>query len=309
MPFNLTFLIAIFSLHALILNGQTYQPVGIENAHWFMHSINQDYSANHHAYVIRGDTTIDNIDYKKIYYQDLGNDPFLEPPYLLQNEYLWGAIRDDIDQRKVFVRGFDANDIGNCIANQEHLLYDFSASVGDSIIQCLAYEDIPYIVDSVYTTSIYGQSRRTMYTNRYDFDGMLYEGIGSYGGGLLSTPDYLISIDGQDFFHLQEYCIGSDSECNVIVTSTSFVNQHASRIKVFPNPTSGEVTISKGKLSFSRIQVLDITGREVQNILNEFNSTENFLQIDLGILPNGVYFLIYWQDGKFVFQNKIILHH
>lgn len=68
-----------------------------------------------------------------------------------------------------------------------------------------------------------------------------------------------------------------------------------SEIKIYPNPTSGNIFIDAGK-SVERLSVVNITGSEV---IQQENLGEN-TQIDLGSLPSGVYFVRLMVDGSFI---------
>lgn len=71
-------------------------------------------------------------------------------------------------------------------------------------------------------------------------------------------------------------------------------------IKIYPNPTSGIVSIySQDNLTIDKIDVLDVLGKTVAI------QTENTSQVDISDLANGMYvFKIY--SGETIFQKKIM---
>jgi len=71
-------------------------------------------------------------------------------------------------------------------------------------------------------------------------------------------------------------------------------------LKIYPNPTTGIVTISnEDNLTIDKIEVFDIVGKTVATI------SENTSQVDISHLSNGIYnFKIY--SGDIIFQKKII---
>lgn len=64
-------------------------------------------------------------------------------------------------------------------------------------------------------------------------------------------------------------------------------------IYIYPNPTSGKLTIETGDLKIDKIQLTDITGKILQN-------TENSNVLDVSGIAIGMYFVtIYTENGIF----------
>ena len=60
-------------------------------------------------------------------------------------------------------------------------------------------------------------------------------------------------------------------------------------LRVFPNPTTGELTIDNGELTINNVEIYDIMGKTLNNCqLSIINSQ---LKIDVSHLPSGIYFL------------------
>jgi hypothetical protein len=70
----------------------------------------------------QGDTVIEDLKYKKVYIQD--NDSIAD----FNNAYYFAAVREDTMAGKVYFRSEYYYSDG-----QEHLLYDFSVDVGDTV--------------------------------------------------------------------------------------------------------------------------------------------------------------------------------
>ena len=75
----------------------------------------------------------------------------------------------------------------------------------------------------------------------------------------------------------------------------------AASLHVYPNPTTGELTINNGQLTIGNVEVFDVLGRmqksrraEVQNVV-----------LDISDLPNGIYFLRITTDKGIVMQKVI----
>lgn len=127
-----------------------------------------------------GDTTIDNIAYKKIFRRSLipsnGAPPFTPASYY----WLYGFMRDDVAAKKVYARILPNNIYSfDCGFDEDILLYDFSLEVNDTVDFCL--------VPSFYQSSIYSiVSEEVLGVNTNIFmlnNGMsYYEGIGSEFG-------------------------------------------------------------------------------------------------------------------------------
>jgi hypothetical protein len=232
----------IFLFVSLLLAGfssfsQPYQPVGVENAHWKMVAGHEGLGPDYHAFVVRGDTLINSMAYKKLYYQDFANSYPLSPPYLLEEEYLWGLVRDDSLERKVYAIVFEPYQYGyQCPIGEEQLLFDFSILPGDSTAHCLSLGG-SWLLDSTYVSFKYGANRRTLFSGEW-LTSEIFEGIGS-NNGLFGT---IYQIQGDDDYWLHEYCIGADEDCGII-SGTADVTVAERPAFIFPNPAGSELTI------------------------------------------------------------------
>ncbi|MBP7274122.1 MAG: T9SS type A sorting domain-containing protein [Saprospiraceae bacterium] len=118
--------------------------------------------------------------------------------------------------------------------------------------------------------------------------------------GFIGLTDVMVR-----FHALSDY--GNNAYVDNVVISTNLTlsvidNEIANTIKVFPNPTSGFLSIERGKYILQAVEVLDITGKVVKT----FNNVQNNLNIN--DLTNGTYFLRFTtQDG--VAAKRIIVQH
>lgn len=261
---------------------QPYQPVSIENAHWFIAATSGN-APDCHAFVVRGDTIINSVLYQKMYYQDLANTYPLSPPYLLEEEHLWGVVRDDTMQRHVYVMSFESYEYGyQCPAWEEQLLFDFSLSPGDTTAHCLSLGG-PWIIDSIYTSTLYGADRRTMYSPEW-FGSEIMEGIGTEDG-LFGA---LYQILSEDTYQLTDYCIGSNEDCGIIST-VGDKSDSAPSIKLFPNPVEQTLflNISTSLKPDAQVLIFDQYGK----LVFQYTYSEAEKGIPIQALPSGVYFL------------------
>ncbi|MCL2511837.1 MAG: Ig-like domain-containing protein, partial [Bacteroidales bacterium] len=72
-------------------------------------------------------------------------------------------------------------------------------------------------------------------------------------------------------------------------------------IMVYPNPTSGEITIENGELKIENVEIFDIMGKKIT-----FNfQLSTFNSIDLSHLPTGVYFLRIQTESGIVVRRVV----
>jgi hypothetical protein len=107
-----------------------------------------------------------------------------------------------------------------------------------------------------------------------------------------STPE--IVINERDTAYL-EFIVTEDE---IIITGINSFTQDETQIRVYPNPTTGELTIEMGDMRYETcdIAIYDIFGRKVQ--VSNPKSQVSSLKIDISHLPAGVYFLrVYSRDA------------
>ena len=69
-------------------------------------------------------------------------------------------------------------------------------------------------------------------------------------------------------------------------------------INIFPNPSSGMISVSKSSENISQITVTNILGEKVLEITNPYSPT---LTIDLSKQPSGIYY------AKFITSNSVVV--
>ena len=147
-----------------------------------------------------------------------------------------------------------------------------------------------------------------------------------FNGGYIKENDFVIpnvNLDTQNYtlvvnVYARRYVngvlvcdnpVGSDSETLqfstplnglIALSSTNFNTQDSKQVTLFPNPTSGLLTIAS-KDAITAVDVFDHLGRKV----NQYNAIQNN-QIDLSHLEDGIYFVeIISAERKLV--QKLIL--
>ena len=66
-------------------------------------------------------------------------------------------------------------------------------------------------------------------------------------------------------------------------------------MKIYPNPTTGQLTIEGVELKIENVEILDILGRMVKTY--RLNSSTN-ATLDVSELSNGTYFVSVYSEGQ-----------
>jgi hypothetical protein len=293
------FLMMIMVILQNELLSQTYNNLVVENSQW---QIMQDdestpWEDNMYGYVLRGDTVINDLTYKKLFKRSF------EAPqvYLITEQWLCGFLREDVENEKVYVIEWGW---GGCdSSNAEYLLFDFSLDVGDTSGMCIHTEYIGLsTLESKVSEFIYEKDR-----NIYNFGQTsveLIEGIGSFNG-LLESP--VINVSGGVSSYLWDYCRGTDEECGVLYVGISELHKN-NMIMVYPNPTKDHVTVSlsifnPSKLGKLHVILFNSIGKEMDRI--EVFSDCTAIDLNLIKYPNGLYMIALEMDNKIVCSKKL----
>jgi hypothetical protein len=103
---------------------------------------------------------------------------------------------------------------------------------------------------------------------------------------------------------LDAECISERVPVHVIVTGT-YNTPRGGRVEIFPNPTTGQITLRMEKTSRKGdlLRVIDTAGHLA---LQEHLPETHALSLEIGALPKGVYILQIFQNTQLI-QHKIIL--
>jgi len=174
-------------------------------------------------------------------------------------------------------------------------------------------------IQNTFTLNVDSASTATAITYHWDF--------GDGATSTLATPSHIYTTDSlynvcMKIFTTSgdscSYChiIGIDSSGNIIRTTgftlvvqkpnmtTNILNkkEEETKIKVFPNPTNGIVTINGSNLS--SIEIYNLIGEKIYNQSNLKQQTSN--EIDLSKSQKGIYFVKIY-DGIKMYSQKIIV--
>jgi len=260
-------------------------------------------------YYFAGDTTINTLKYSKLYKSGISYQTPLGPNancdstiYHFTDTYA-GAIRNDMG--KVFFKSLNSN--------TESLLYDFTLSVGDTLLRpCFSFGvNTIYAIDTV---TINNRQHRRFFikitdtvTNSIIIDSMNYitEGVGS-SEGLIEEPNW---EGGNELLcyaenHTPIYPIGCSCILNVGIKNNS--PKQIASVKVFPNPTKGIITFEFDNMvqNTYKLTIYNILGKQVDQL--QIPSSKHGFKVNLNHLPSGLYFYKIMNNTELVYSGKII---
>lgn len=83
-----------------------------------------------------------------------------------------------------------------------------------------------------------------------------------------------------------------------------------SKLRVYPNPSAGNITLETESLSATNIQidVSDLTGRKLKTETWKTNAGKNIKSLDLSGFTSGIYFItLSGEKSEIVGRKKILL--
>ncbi len=239
------------------------------------------------SYKILGDTTIDNIAYKKLY---TAHDT------LLNNWYLSGAMRESQD--KVFV-----NDFMN-----ETMLYDFGLSVSDTFRTTISDCPIELILIQIDTVTIFNGEQRQRYI--FEDHEMWIRGIGSLNG-LMEVGVYQCMFDlyfDLSCCHVNEVQLYKSTVYEHCLVNTVALEENTllENFSINPNPFSEYVTIKSNQpeIQIIQIQIRNSTGQIVRTI---DNVTSGEIIVSKDQLKPGLYFFQLLDSERNIATGKLIV--
>jgi len=253
-----------------------------------------------YTYYFKGDTTINNLKYKKLYsygvrYKIPQNNISCDTTITHFTKFYVAAIRDTVN--KVFLIKS-----GNIY---ERLLYDFGLSVGDSLP---VFGPTTQFIDSIDNILINGVQHKRFFSK----GNWIIKGIGS-SFGLIEPINVMIYKTGNIIYEFQ--CFGQhDSvlyspngycELNVGINKKD-VSLNLPSISIYPNPANNNLYLHFKK-SINKDVLLSIynsLGKLVKQ--EQLTAFGNEYRVNIGELNKGIYFVKFTSNMQTVYSSKFI---
>ena len=264
-----TLLAVLLMAGRVTMQAQEYLPIAQKGNEWHTFETGV-WQINNYVNWCSGDTLIEDARYMKI--MGTVNDSY---------PIFYTLLREE--DGKVWERHLNTS--------VETLLYDFTASVGDTL--CFGHPGNCFVLDSISMVQIGGVDRRKFWFG-LEYDGLgnpraketWVEGIGSDYGLLWSG--YYGVYDGWHCllcFHQYGELVWQNPEYNTCSYPYDAVEENKdSEITVYPNPGNNTLNI-RTALQNARIEIYDITGKLVYNQ----EITGNNTRINAEGWPSGAY--------------------
>jgi hypothetical protein len=258
----------IVALTALLISfSLTSQNFISENKQWnvFLNSFG---GLSTEIFSINGDSSINNVSYKKIY---VSYDS-------LKHWQYQGLLREDSSQ--VYFVGMDS---------VESLLYDFSLHSGDSVwvknVFCY-HNQVGLHVDSVDTIIINGKSHKRLFMNGGGYLEEWISDIGSSSGPLYSSFMQSIVCPYWQLgcYYENDKLVYSNPQFSNCFYTTIMQGSLETELTLYPNPADNLLHIESRKHKLDMIRIYDLQGKQL------IQSTQN--PIDISFLTPGIYFVL-----------------
>lgn len=311
------YLIVALTLSLRIL-AQPYSNFVVEGTHWEVQSggcpngCNGVFAYPHFTrtswYKLEGDTLIDSLTYKKMYWSYFNEYWHTITDYYATHQtwILLSVVREDTAERKVYIR--PASYIGlsdfcvNAVYAADSLWFDFSKTIGDTLklqshssgVGAPCIND-PYLIDdskSTYTNNAYAGTKQAvrlspLNSSNHSNPFWLIEGVGP-SFGLFGAPE--ASFEGDFGSQLIRYCVGPDSICGrgYVYSDISHTEQETG-LALYPNPFTSQLVITNSNQLHILFTLYDLTGRQVANQVIEAGTTT----LNTSNIESGVYLAVF----------------
>jgi hypothetical protein len=309
----ISFLIALLALPFLSFS-QTYYPLPEENAYWTVLEFDWNiWEYNDIVYTVNGDTTFNDLNYKKIYRLD-------DYPTIYDTiSTLHCFMRQNVEERKIwFIRHY----LGE---TEEKLGYDLNVNVGDTVSLPAFYfgefgDSLFYCqkIDSV-DMAIIGELsgfRKYYWLSSVKGSGFSIEYIEGVKDWRSTFPN-LDNFYGFDAFHQSEtvcvmvnntYFYGYEpfhNYCGFLVLDTEGYGLKKD-LKIYPNPAWDIITVQLPD-TFISSGILTIYNNFGETVLRrEISGLNNSFAIDVSNFIKGIYFMSV-NSNSITISSKLIV--
>jgi hypothetical protein len=235
-------------------------------------------------YLMEGDTTIDNMVYKKIYECDYS-------PSISNKIYIAG-IREDSIGRVYLLADSNFQVFSTFIdPGKEYLLYDFSFNVGDTLFVNDPLDSVQIVV-AIDSVMVDGQYRKRWRFNQSGITEREWiKGIGSTKGLFFPASYEFENFQSLTCYEdINTFWLNTDfvSDCFTIGIEQS-LKSDVNEIFLNPNPAKDvlSIALNSNNEKIKNCKILDLNGREV--IIKEVNNINP--QLDISSLSKGIYII------------------
>lgn len=282
--------------------AQSYEPFVQEGKYW-IYEDNSCVPLKPFGAKVRyfdQDTVIENKKYKKFIEGNLEINPIsctAVKPYNIISKRVLACMREDVDERKLYMHHSINEFYLSCEDTTEILLFDFGLSAGDTIPWCTYnqlwphYDSVSVIIDSISMDKIrvFDGKNQEFYLKEvkiFYFFGVPLENCGMPFSQQAVIFEGSISdkgpIWGSSSSILKIYCEGTLEECGLTISSVSDTRKGQDAITIHPNPTQDFVYVT-APFDIGRLEVWDQNGRVLLSSLSK--------EIDVSRLSPGMYFI------------------
>jgi len=273
-------------------------------------------------YQTAGDTLINDLTYLQLYTNELSEDEAFRTVTGTEANVYAGAIRQD-ESGVFYLASNETN---------ERALYDYTASVGDTIDRAANYPSLNSIDDpsfvivlsSIDTVMVSNEPRRGFrysIPNSSENSYQVIEGVGSTLGFLNDREGFLAAIAAVDPVVISELLCFSVSGATEYtgpsyvgnclradILDNTFSPELSASIGVFPNPASGEINISgldkvPGRGTWT-IEIINVDGKKI--LVSSIGSASPNHRLNLRTLPAGSYLFRFTKGDSFGIRKLVI---
>ncbi|MDW3649700.1 MAG: T9SS type A sorting domain-containing protein [Bacteroidia bacterium] len=325
-------LLLLFALHFFLCKSQSsYLPIfsDSDTSSWVI-IFNGFGEIAAHAEILSLDTCINGQDYYRFRTWYGGND-------YGANEYF---LREDSLNRKVFV--YEADTSASILLNTEALLYDFSLSIGDTVMvrnfdpvfPDIFPPDVLMVLDSIKPSfsqffqhtdiekergSYQADSAQVFFFTplNFPFDPGLYldaviwaEGMGSLDGILAAGANYYFEVEtgcihkgDTAYYHPNIWFYSDTCFLEAVSIDNDLESQYSISLGQDREREMIFLSIDPAPIQEISLEIIDISGQKVHQ--GNLGALEAELQINLHSYPPGVYILRLY-SGNSYYHKKII---
>ncbi|MCL2074492.1 MAG: T9SS type A sorting domain-containing protein [Marinilabiliaceae bacterium] len=276
-----------------------------ELQHFFPDS-NACFSVSWMKFWFEGDTIIENLKYKKVYWQ--WNDSI---PDFSKAQY-FAAIREDTIAEKVYC--VPTNLYNPQHGTDEYLLYDFAVEVGETVNFYTFWPDMWYlreesnIVVSIDSILVDGDYRKRINFRNYNNKDYWIEGIGSINGiffpGLFLIQDVMdwtfllcVHIDNRLIYQSTDIIFNN---CYIPYIGTGIDDKKNYPLKIYPTIADDFLYFETDNINDFDYKIFNIQGQIIKDgILDSDN-------INVSDLNKGFYLVLILDNKKNIYRQKFV---